>query len=145
VVLKGYPERDWPANYTEPSRAQVEYRDQVVNWVTDMRRGLDYLETRRDIDSNRIAYHGASIGAIFGFKLILPAVETRYRTVILWGAGVDKSQMQHISEANPINFAPYIQGTKLMINGRYDENQPLIINAWPLYKLLREPKRFFPE
>jgi formylglycine-generating enzyme required for sulfatase activity len=34
VVLKGYIERDWPANYTFPSPAQVEYRDQVVNWVT---------------------------------------------------------------------------------------------------------------
>jgi eukaryotic-like serine/threonine-protein kinase len=142
VVLKGYPERDWPANHTEPSRAQVEYRDQVVSWITDLRRGLDYLETRGDIDTSRIAYYGASIGALFGFKLILPAVETRYRTVVLSGAGVEKSQMQHIPEANPINLAPHIRVPKLMIHGRYDENQPLKINAKPLYKLLREPKRF---
>jgi hypothetical protein len=103
MVLKGYLERDWPANYTAPPPTKVEYRDQVVNWITDLRRGLDYLETRSDIDTSRIAYHEASAG---GYGLILPAVETRYRTVVLWGASVEKSDTEKISEANPINFAP---------------------------------------
>jgi eukaryotic-like serine/threonine-protein kinase len=138
VVLKGYLERDWPANYREPSPAKVEYRDQVVNWITDLRRGLDYLETRGDIDMSRLAYHGASAAHI---KLIQPAVETRYRTVVLWGGGVLKEYPQYIPEANPINFAPYIRGPKLMIHGRYDELTPLKSAAEPLYKLLREPKR----
>ena len=138
VALKGYPERDWPANYTRPSITQVEYRDQVVNWITDLRRGLDYLETRGDIDTNRIAYHQPSAT---GLGLILPAVETRYRTVVMWGASVNKSNMATIPEANPINFAPHIQGPKLMLHGRYDESAMLKSEALPLYKLLREPKR----
>jgi eukaryotic-like serine/threonine-protein kinase len=141
VVLKGYLERDWPANYTEPPPTKVEYRDQIVNWITDLRRGLDYLETRNDLDTSRIAYFGSSAN---GFRLIVPAVETRYRTVVLWGASVDKSNMEYIPEANPINFAPYIRGPKLMIHGRYDERWPLKIAAEPLYNLLREPKRLEP-
>ena len=77
VVLKGYLGRDWPANYTEPPPTKIEYRDQIVNWITDLSRGLDYLETRNDLDTSRIAYFGSSAK---GFRLILPAVETRYRT-----------------------------------------------------------------
>jgi hypothetical protein len=141
VVLKGYLERDWPVNYSEPSPAKVEYRDQVVNWITDLRRGLDYLATRSDIDTKRMAYFGSSAN---NFKLILPAVEPRYRTVVLWGASVDKSNMGYIPEANPINFAPYIRGPKLMIHGIYDERRPLKMAAEPLYRLLREPKKLAP-
>jgi eukaryotic-like serine/threonine-protein kinase len=137
VVIKGYLGRDWPANYTEPDRGKVEYRDQVVNWITDLRRALDYLQTRGDIDMSRLAYHGASADRI---KLILPAVETRYHTVVLWGANVEKSDAEIIPEANPINFAPHIRGPKLMIHGLYDEANPLKFDAEPLYKLLREPK-----
>jgi eukaryotic-like serine/threonine-protein kinase len=138
VVLKGDLERDWPANYAAPPPATVEYREQVVNWITDMRRGLDYLETRSDIDTSRIAYHVASADDL---NLILPAVETRYRGVVLWGAGVYKGNTEYIPEANPINFAPYIRAPKLMIQGRYDETGPWKTAAEPLYKLLREPKR----
>src|SRR5215831_5759163 len=138
VVIKGYLERDWPANYTVPSRTQVEYRDRSVNWITDLRRGLDYLETRSDIDTSRIAYHAGSAG---GYKIVLPAVETRYRTVVLWGSGVETFQVETIPEANPINFAPHIRGPKLIIRGRYDENALWKTVGEPLYKLLREPKR----
>ena len=138
IVLKGFIERDWPANYTAPSVTQAEYLDVTVNRITDLRRGLDYLETRGDIDMSRIAYYGASVG---GYGLIMPAVETRYRTVILWGGGVWKSNLQNIPEANPINFAPYIRGPKLMIQGLYDEATRLKIESEPLYKLLREPKK----
>jgi eukaryotic-like serine/threonine-protein kinase len=137
VMIKGYLGRDWPANYMEPDRGKVEYRDQVVNWITDLRRALDYLETRSDIDMSRLAYHGASAD---GIKLILPAVENRYHALVLWGANVEKSDVGIIPEANPINFAPHIRGPKLMIHGRYDEANPLKFDAKPLYKLLREPK-----
>jgi pimeloyl-ACP methyl ester carboxylesterase len=57
------------------------------------------------------------------------------------GAGVSKSDSQTIAEANPVFFAPHIRGTKLMVNGRYDEDTPFKSQAEPLFKLLREPKR----
>ncbi|MBA2734036.1 MAG: SUMF1/EgtB/PvdO family nonheme iron enzyme, partial [Acidobacteria bacterium] len=139
VVVKGYMERLRPEGYVAPEATTVEYREQIVNRITDVRRGLDYLETRTDIDASRIAFFGPSAGSAIG--LILAAVDNRYASVLLQGAGVEKSEAQYIAEANPINFAPHIRAPKLMTHGRYDENISLKTRAEPLYKLLREPKR----
>jgi serine/threonine protein kinase/formylglycine-generating enzyme required for sulfatase activity/predicted esterase len=139
VVIKGYIERLRPEGYTEPANTTVEYREKIVNWVTDLRRGLDYLETRNDVDASRIAFFGPSSGARMG--LILAAVENRYASVFLLGSGVRKPYAQWIAEANIINFAPHIRAPKLMVHGRYDESLSLKTEAEPLYKLLRGPKR----
>ena len=139
VVLKGYSERPRPDNYVTPEPTTVEYRDRVVNWITDLRRGLDYLETRNDIDSSRIACFTLSSGGRTG--LILNAVENRYRSIFMAAAGVRKFTAQWVPETNPINFVPHIHGPKLMMHGRYDEILTWKREAEPLYKLLREPKR----
>lgn len=139
VVIKGYIERLRPEGYTEPDPKTVEYREKIINWITDLRRGLDYLETRSDVDSSRIALFGPSSGARIG--LIVAAVENRYASVFLVGSGVRKPHAQWIAEANTINFAPHIRAPKLMMHGRYDESLSLKTEAEPLYKVLREPKR----
>jgi eukaryotic-like serine/threonine-protein kinase len=139
VVLRGYIERLRPEGYAEPEPTTVEYREKIVNWITDLRRGLDYLETRNDIDARRIAFYGPSAGARIG--LILAAVENRYASVVMRGAGLWKSYVPWIAEANPINFASHIRATKLMVHGRYDETLSLRTDAEPLYKLMPEPKR----
>jgi esterase/lipase len=118
----------------------VKYREQVIDWATDHRRGLDYLATRSEIDSGRIACFGVSVNTR---KLTLIAVETRYRSIILMGAGLMKAWANMIAEANGANFAPHIRAPKLMIQGRYDEAISFKTEAEPLYKLLREPKELF--
>jgi serine/threonine protein kinase/formylglycine-generating enzyme required for sulfatase activity len=138
VVLKGYIERLRPAGFEPPDTSTVEYRELIVNRITDVRRGLDYLITRDDVDARRIVFFGPSSGAIIG--LILAAVEDRYASVFLQGAGV-RYDPQRIAEADPINFAPHIRPPKLMLHGRYDEDTPLKTRGEPLFKLLREPKR----
>lgn len=40
------------------------YRDLMVQWVKDVRRTIDFLETRKDIRSDRIGLSGASWGAM---------------------------------------------------------------------------------
>jgi eukaryotic-like serine/threonine-protein kinase len=139
VVLKGYIERLRPAGFVDPDRTTAEYRDKMVNWITDLRRGLDYLETRDDIDSKKIAYCGPSAGASVG--LILAAVDRRYASGVLAAAGIRKYWTQWVAEANPVNFASHIRGPILMLQGRYDENFAWKTQAEPLYKLLNEPKR----
>ena len=139
VVLKGYIERLRPAGFVEPDRTTVEYRDKMVNWITDLRRGLDYLETRNDIDAKKIAICGPSAGATTG--LILAAVDRRYASVFLAAAGIRKSSTQWIAEANIVNFASHIRGPILILQGRYDENLSWKGEFEPLYKLLSEPKR----
>ena len=139
VVLEGYIERLRPAGFVFPDLSTAEYRELIVDRVTDVRRGLDYLVTRPDIDRSRIVFYGPSAGARIG--LILAAVEDRYAAVVLQGAGVLKQDLQAIPEANPINFAPHIAAKKLMLHGRYDEDTPFKTQAEPLFKLLAEPKR----
>src|SRR5258705_3840988 len=120
VVIKGYMERLRPEGYNEPDLTTVEYSDKIVNWVTDIRRGLDYLETRSDLDSTRIGFFGPSAGSRTG--LVLAAVENRYRSIFLMGAGLSQSDARRIAGANPVDFAPHISAPKLMLHGRYDED-----------------------
>lgn len=135
----GFQEREWPPNRTPPSPETIEYRDQILQWIADERRGLDYVATRSDLDSGRIAYIGISCNG--DLKLDLPAIETRYRSVILHGAAFRQVDTRLLPEIKPVNLVPHIRAPKLLLHGRYDEGAPLKSAAEPLQKLLREPKR----
>jgi pimeloyl-ACP methyl ester carboxylesterase len=141
VVLKGYIGRLRPAGTERPEPMSVEYLERVVDRMIDLRRGLDYLETRADIDRTRIGFYGPSGGAMIG--LILAAIEPRYRAVILSGSGLPLENTRVIAQANPANFASHIRAPKLMVQGRYDEDSPLRTTAEPLFKLLSEPKQLY--
>ncbi|HJQ25886.1 MAG TPA: protein kinase [Blastocatellia bacterium] len=138
VVQKGFIGRDRPASTTAVQYGSAEYRDQVMADLIDLRRGLDYLETRQDIDRSRIAMIGPSGGLL---KLLMPAVETRYRSVIYTGTGLRKDYLQLLPEINPVNFVAHIRAPKLLLHGRYDEADPLMTQGEPLFRLLGEPKR----
>jgi hypothetical protein len=84
VVLKGYTERPRPPNYVQATADSVRLREGHINKVVDCRRGLDYLVTREEIDPGKIAYFGFSISQS---RLPLIAIETRYRSIGLMGAG----------------------------------------------------------
>jgi len=139
VVLEGYIERLRPPSFVRPAVSTVEFAEIVVNRVTDLRRGLDYLETRTDIDMSRMVGFAPSAGSILG--LILGALETRYRAFVFIGAGLPGSYRAISAAANPINFAAYIRAPKLILQGRYDEDTPLRTATEPFFKLLSEPKR----
>lgn len=139
VVLKGYVERPFVSNYNPPEPASVEFRRQMTNWITDLRRGADYLETRDDLDKNKLGFLGISNGANLG--LVLTAIETRYKSLGFVSAGLERAFRQRIAETNPINFASEIRTRKLFINGRYDETFPYNTDAKPLFVLLRDPKK----
>jgi pimeloyl-ACP methyl ester carboxylesterase len=138
VVLDGYFERRRP-NFTRPASSTAEFADYVVNRILELRRGLDYLETRQDIDMTRIGIVGPSAGSSLG--LIISAIEPRYRALILVGAGLPASYRSIVTSANPIYFAPHIKIPKLLVQGRYDEDTPLQTATEPLFKLMVQPKR----
>jgi cephalosporin-C deacetylase-like acetyl esterase len=139
VVLEGYMERLPPPDTRQPAVDTVELLDFMSQRVTDLRRGLDYLARRDDIDAERMALFGPSAGAQLG--LILAALESRYRGVVLVGSGLPEAYRRYFPAANQINFAPHIRGPKLMVQGLYDEDTPLRTAAEPLFELLTEPKR----
>lgn len=74
--------------------------------------------------------------------MITTAVETRYRAVVMIGAGLPRGVAAVIGGANPVHFAPHIRGPKLIVQGRYDEDIHVASEAEPLFTLLSEPKRF---
>jgi pimeloyl-ACP methyl ester carboxylesterase len=107
-------------------------RDQVIAWSKDLARSIDYLETREDIDRNRIAYYGVSAGGEAG--LILTALEPRLRASVLQAAG--PVRLQAPPEIDFINFAPRIRIPTLLVYGRNDFNYPVEKFQAPLLGLL---------
>ena len=53
----------------------------LVQQVVDMRRGVDLLQARRDVDPKRVAYVGHSYNAVAG--AILSGVERRFKAFVL--------------------------------------------------------------
>jgi formylglycine-generating enzyme required for sulfatase activity/dienelactone hydrolase len=136
-IYKGMYERqdDFKPITSPPAR----HRDQVIKWAKDLSRTLDYLETRKDIDSTKVAYFGDSMGAMEG--ALLPAIEKRIKAAILSSGGFQLMLLLR-PEADPFNFAPHVTIPVLMLNGRYDNAFfPLESSQRPLFDLLGTPAR----
>ena len=83
---------DYPWDRAEPSRKTMDHfdkpeldREAYMQAVVDLRRGIDLLLARSDVDSKRLAYVGRSYGAQWGS--ILAAVDKRLKATVLM-AGV---------------------------------------------------------
>jgi len=113
------------------------WRDHVIFWSKDLGRAIDYVETRKDLDRERIAYVGFSWGAEMG--AILPAVEERIKTVIVVGGGFELQKT--LPEVDALNFAPHVKQPALMINGRYDHFFPVDSSQEPMFRLLGAPAK----
>jgi len=111
-----------------------------VQSIVDMRRGLDYLATRDDIDMNRVGYVGVSMGAIMGG--VLCGVEERVKAAVLILGGSLGGFMPGLLDAiDPANYiASFSPRPLLMLNGKTD---PLIppAAAQRLYDAATDPKR----
>ncbi|ARA94366.1 hypothetical protein AWN76_015220 [Rhodothermaceae bacterium RA] len=138
VVPFGGLERPAPPDARFPDPRTVSYRNRAVQWALEHRRGLDYLATRDDIDSDRLAHLSFSAG---GAKLLQPALEPRYRAILLTGAGLHPGDTLKVPEANPVHFLPRYAAPTLVLHGRYDEMDHLEVHVRPLMALLPEPKR----
>jgi len=109
------------------------YSGLQIALVKDFRRCVDYLETRPDIDINRLGFVGFSWGGIVG-NLIM-AVEDRIRVGILCVGGFDAHGRSR-PEVDPVHFVPRIRIPVLMLNGEYDMTFPLELAVRPLYDML---------
>jgi cephalosporin-C deacetylase-like acetyl esterase len=88
-VYKGTMERRHERP-TPNTHRHTEYRIQLVK---DFKRCIDYLETRQNIDSNKLAYYGMSWGGRWP-GLIIPAVEERLKASILLAGGLSDKSIQ---------------------------------------------------
>lgn len=78
-------------------------RDMIVQTIIDLRRGMDYLQSRPDIDPKRIGYVGLSMGGILG--TILAAVDDRVQAPVLALAGGDFRLMAEKSQLSVVKRA----------------------------------------
>jgi len=90
-VMAGTFERRLPSR---PVRGTIAERDLVIQQMKDMRRSIDYLVSRSDIDSEALAFYGWSLGGRLG--AIALAVEPRLKVGILNQAG-----LQHLKMPRP--------------------------------------------
>ena len=106
-----------------------------IEMVRDFKRSIDYLETRPDIDSKRLAFAGLGMGGMFG--PIIPAVEDRLKVNIIYAAGLSIGFRPEITD---INYLPRVKIPTLMLNGKYDMIFPYETSAKPMFDLLGTPK-----
>jgi predicted esterase len=106
------------------------YRDRVIAWYQDMARTLDYLETRPDLDPEKVAYFGSSLGGRVG--AIMLALESRFRAAVLNVAGLSPKPTQPV--VDPFNFLPRVEVPVLAMSGQFDPIFPLEPSARPFFR-----------
>lgn len=91
------------------------YRDWMTQSVVDLRRGIDYLLTRPDIDPDRIAVLGGSLGGWVGS--ILTAVEPRIKASVLIvpATEIRSDQTPSGQIINSSNFFPRYKDVSLLV------------------------------
>jgi serine/threonine protein kinase/dienelactone hydrolase len=135
-VYKGTMERRDDAMIQQAQEDTYMEKEWTVQLVKDFTRCVDYLETRQDIDSNKLAYYGMSWGGWMG--ALVPAVEERLKASVvlaggLWGRG------RRRPEVDQINYVTRVKVPTLMLNGRYDTGYTLDKCIQPMYDLLGTP------
>ena len=111
-------------------------RDLTIQRMKDLQRSVDYVETRSDLDRQRLAFFGVSLGGRLG--AIALALEPRFATAVLWSGGFRSTPT--LPEIDEINFAPRVRTPVLMLNGRDDFTFPIETAQVPMFKLLGTPE-----
>jgi dienelactone hydrolase len=115
--------------------ATIEHRDQMLRWAKEMRRTIDYLATRPEIDMSKLAYAGTSWGGRMAGVVL--AIEPRFRVASLNVAGISAAPRR--PEEDAVNFLPRIHIPVLMLSGRFDSVFPFETSQQPFLRLLGTP------
>ncbi len=113
----------------------AKWRDHVIMWGKDLRRSVDYLETRDDIDHDRLAFEGVSWGAAMAPMMI--AVEPRIKAGIVVVAGF--LFQPAMPEVDQLPYITRVTVPILMLNGKYDFFFPYETSQVPYFEMLGTP------
>jgi len=125
----------------------------VVQNVVDLRRTVDYIETRADLAAGRIAFVGFSMSTFLGVPFVALEPRVRAACLALGGAGLfhflasqsaaDRRADQELIAklVDPLHYAADIAPRPvLQVNSEIDEIVPAALGHM-LYSSLGEPKR----
>jgi dienelactone hydrolase len=121
---------------TSPPQHTHQYTENLIKWIKDFSRSVDYLETRSDIDIDKLGYYGHSWGGRLGG--VIPAVEDRLKVNILILAGFTTNKPY--PEADDINYVSRVKIPTLVLSGRYDSDFDLKNTVLPFFNLLGTPE-----
>ena len=107
-------------------------KDLVIQRGKDLRRAVDYLESRGDIDTSKIGFYGVSLGAQLGPEWL--AIEPRLKTGVLMAGGFETWELP--PEIEPMNYTPHVTQPVLMVNGREDFDLPYASAQVPMFDML---------
>jgi serine/threonine protein kinase/dienelactone hydrolase len=105
----------------------------TVQRFKDLARSLDYLRTRADIDTARLAYLGVSMGAAEGV-IYSTLLQDRLKADVLLDGGFFLGRPS--PGRDQADFAPRLKIPVLMVNGRYDFSFSLERAQIPLFRML---------
>ena len=108
------------------------WRDYVIYFSKDIRRTIDYFETRADLDRTKIGFFGFSRGAALAPMMLVP--EPRIKVAALWIPGLYLEKI--LPEVDAINFSSRVTIPVLQLNGRYDYNFPEESSSIPFFQAL---------
>ena len=134
-VYRGTFERRDGLTSTWPDSSR-RYSEYVVSWIQDLERTIEYLQTRQDLNLEKLAFFGVSWGARMG--AIIPAIEPRFKAVILMAGGLASGRAQ--PEVDQINYVTRVRQPVLMLNGKFDAIEPVETAQRPLFEMLGTPK-----
>jgi formylglycine-generating enzyme required for sulfatase activity/dienelactone hydrolase len=126
--------------YSPLGSGAAAFREKTIQWVKELRQSIDYLETRADIDADKVGFQGTSFGALMA--PILLALEPRLKTGILLQGGflaIQAASTPLPPEIDAVNYAPRVRVPVLMMNGRYDAIFPYETSQLPLLRALGTP------
>jgi serine/threonine protein kinase/formylglycine-generating enzyme required for sulfatase activity/dienelactone hydrolase len=108
------------------------WKEHIIMWGKDLKRSIDYLETREDIDAERLAFMGVSWGAAMG--PIMMAVEPRFKAGVVVVAGLNFQKA--LPEVDELHYLQRVRIPVLMLNGKYDFFFPYETSQVPYFELL---------
>ena len=112
-----------------------DYKEHLIMWAKDLRRAVDYAETRPDLDVRKLTYLGVSWGG--RLAPIFLVTEPRIKVAVLPLAGLRPQRAQ--PEAEEFNYVGRVKIPVLVLSGRYDPIFPLDNSALPFFRLLGTP------
>ncbi len=136
-------------SFKESKKYRYTFRDALVQTVFDLRRAVDYLDTRPDIDSTKTAFLGISLGGIIGTVFCGVEKRVEFPIITLAGGGMryalgkdglKERVKEMLAPIEPLNFVAQISPRPVLFqNAKKDEIIPKT-STMLLYATAKEPK-----
>ena len=136
-ILMGTYERNIGLDTTWPKNTRA-YTNHVVQWIQDFTRTIDYLETRDDLNLDRLGFNGYSWGGWNG--PIVLALDDRFKTGVFVSGGIPPTLAR--PEASSASFASRVKVPVLMISGKHDILRPVATFQKPMFDSLGTPDEY---